>query len=317
MTQLQCQQHRELLRAYVDTGSEQAFAQLVAEYVDLVYSAALRQVHNKSLAEEVTQTVFIILARKASKLRWDTVLSAWLFKTTRYTAMNLLRAEARRQVHERKAAEMASDFLRHDSSWQRLSPMLDQGIARLNERDRSAITLRFFEQRSIAETAEAMGITEQAAAMRVHRAVDKLRAYFRERRADLPTAALGGVLWANSVHAAPHGLAGSVASHAMNVISGAAGSAAAAIATTDAIIRAMAIAKAKAAAFLLGSVLAAALAAGIILDYMLSPLVNRVLTPQTHTTSLDHRGLRDFRIAKLEGLMNLVYKPSHNVFGTL
>src|SRR5262245_53635380 len=115
----QCNEHWNLLRAYVDGGDEQAFSQLVARHIDMVYSSALRQVQDKHLAEEITQIVFIILARKAAALRPGVVLSAWLHKTTRYTAMNVLRAQARREAHERKAAEMTSELSRVDSSWHR------------------------------------------------------------------------------------------------------------------------------------------------------------------------------------------------------
>src|SRR5215471_5742401 len=123
----------ELLRDYADHGSEEAFAQLVADHVDLVYSAALRQVHNRELAQEVAQTVFIILARRANSSGPQTILAAWLHKTTRYAALNALRAESRRREHERKAAEMATEFSRVDSAWPRLETMLDEGISRLNE----------------------------------------------------------------------------------------------------------------------------------------------------------------------------------------
>jgi RNA polymerase sigma factor (sigma-70 family) len=317
----QTHDHWELLRAYVDTGDEQAFSRLVNEYVNLVYSAALRQVHgNKHLAEEVTQVVFIILARKADSIRWDTVLSAWLYKTTRYTAMNLLRAEARRQAHERKAAEMVAETMRVDSSWTRMSPLLDQGIARLREKDRAAIVLRFFEQRSIAETAQAMGVTEQAAAMRVHRAVDKLRAWFRERRVDLPTAALGGIIWANSVHSAPHGFGGAVAANALHAVTGAwtassalAAAASKSLSTADSVIHTMAVAKAKVTACMLGSAMAASLALGLVMNHYLGDAVHRMLTPPQQTDerqAWNLQGLKDSRIAAINNAIAGYVKPA-------
>lgn len=317
---MQCHEHWELLRAYVDLGDEQAFGRLVNDHVGLVYSAALRQVRgDKHLAEEVTQVVFIILARKASTIRWDTVLSAWLFKTTRYTAMNLIRAEARRQSHERKAAQMAGEFLRVDSTWSRLSPMLDQGISRLKDKDRAAIVLRFFEQRSIAETAEALGVTEQAAAMRVHRAVDKLRAWFRERRVDLPTGALGGVIWANAVHSAPHGLGGTVAANALQAITaGVAGAgmlataASNAMATADSVIHSMAVAKAKATAFMLGSALAACVVAGLVLNHYVEPMLPPKESPtqqESESTAWNEQGLKSYRSGMLDRIMSIHTSP--------
>jgi RNA polymerase sigma factor (sigma-70 family) len=280
---MQCSEQWALLQAYVEQGSEPAFTRLVNDSIDLVYAAALRQVRDRDLAQEVAQVVFIILARKARTLKPGTVLSAWLFKTTRYTALNLLRAEARRAAHERKAAAMSTEYLRVDSSWERLAPVLDEGIARLNDRDRSAIMLRFFERRSIAEVAGALGISEYAAGMRVHRAVERLRGFFRDKRVDLPATSLGGVLLANGVRYAPHGLGGTVAAKA--ICSAATGGAiTSAIAAAESVVRSMFLAKVKATAMMLGAVGAASLVAGIITDRFVAPLVE----PPNGPSQIDH-----------------------------
>ena len=93
----------ELLAEYARTESEAAFAALVARYVNLVYSAALRFTGNPHHAEEITQAVFIILARKAGGLRRGTVLSGWLYQTARLTAANFVKGEIRRQRREQEA----------------------------------------------------------------------------------------------------------------------------------------------------------------------------------------------------------------------
>src|SRR3954452_13029843 len=135
LMQQQTSRDWELLRQYTLGADEKAFSQLVCLHIDMVYSAALRQVHgDRHLAEEVTQVVFIVLARRARTIRPDTILAAWLHKTTRFTALNVLKVEARRKAHERKAAQMTLDMRRVDSSWKWLSPVLDEGIARLSDK---------------------------------------------------------------------------------------------------------------------------------------------------------------------------------------
>src|SRR5581483_6187662 len=111
----------ELLRDYVERGSEPSFARLVAAHVDMVFSAALRQCGDRAMAEDVTQAVFIILARKAPKLKPGAVLGAWLHQTACYTAMNAIKAKARRRRHEQRAAEMNAELRRVDSSWHQLA----------------------------------------------------------------------------------------------------------------------------------------------------------------------------------------------------
>src|ERR1700722_1110871 len=93
-----------LLREYARSGSDDSFAMVVGRYVNLVYSVALRQVNDPSLAEEITQAVFIILARKAGSLGKKTILSGWLCRTARYVAANVQKTQYRRQRREEEAA---------------------------------------------------------------------------------------------------------------------------------------------------------------------------------------------------------------------
>jgi uncharacterized protein (TIGR03435 family) len=201
----------DLLRDYQRQGSEEAFAELVRRHVNLVYSAALRHAGIAAHAEEITQAVFVILARKAAGLRPDTILDAWLYETTRWTALSFLRGERRRQWREQEAY-MQSTFREStgDSVWHQLSPLLDEAMSRLGKKDREAVVLRFFKDKSLREVAAALQVTEAAAQSRVHRALEKLHRYFARRGVSSTTAIIAGAISANSVQAAPVALAKAV-----------------------------------------------------------------------------------------------------------
>ena len=205
----------ELLREYAMERSETAFAALVRRHIHFVYSSALRQVRNEQLAEEVTQAVFIILARKAGRIRQGTVLAGWFFNTARFVAAAELRAAARRHKHEQEAGmESSLHETATDASWEQIAPFLDQGLAQLNEKDRQAVLLRFFEDKSFLEVGAKLGANEDAARMRVARALKSLRGFFTKRGLTLSIAGLSGLLAANAVQAAPASLVAAVAAGA-------------------------------------------------------------------------------------------------------
>ena len=206
----------ELLQNYHRQGSEAAFAALVERHINLVYSAALRHVGIAAHAEEITQAVFVILARKAAGLRPDTVLEAWLYETTRLTALSFLRGERRRQFREQEAYMQSTQPESTAASvWPQLAPLLDEAMARLGKKDREAIVLRFFKEKNLGEVAMAMNISETAAQSRVHRAVEKLRKFFTKRGVTPSSVAIAGAISANSVQAAPVGLAKAVSAVAI------------------------------------------------------------------------------------------------------
>jgi uncharacterized protein (TIGR03435 family) len=206
----------ELLRDYDRQGSEAAFAAVVHRHVNLVYSAALRHVGIVAHAEEITQAVFIILARKAASLRPDTILEGWLHETTRLTALSFLRGERRRQFREQEAYMQSTlQEFTDASTWNQLAPLLDEAIARLGKKDRDAMMLRFFKDKSLREVAAALNVNEAAAQRRVLRALEKLRKFFTKRGVSSTTAIIAGTISANSVQAAPVALAKSVAAVAI------------------------------------------------------------------------------------------------------
>lgn len=217
---MQAQDDLELLRQYAREGSQPAFAQLVSRHVNLVYSAALRQVRDPATAEDVTQTVFAALASRAARIRPGTIVAGWLLLTTRFAAKDALRAAGRRQRHERAAAlqraadmrdiEASSSALREAASrdeQSRLEAVLDAVLAKLGPAGRNAVILRFFEGNSLAEVGRRLGISEEAAKKRVGRALAQMRTLLLRRGIALGPEGLGSALGAIAVRPAPSALA--------------------------------------------------------------------------------------------------------------
>ena len=207
-----------LLREFTRNNSEDAFATLVSRHVNLVYSVALRSVRDAHLAGEITQAVFIILARKADSLGDKTILSGWLCRTARYASANALTIQRRRQRREQEAhmqniltggSDTSSPQIQEET-WNQIAPLLDGAMEQLGQKDHDALVLRFFENKSFAEVGENLGASEDAAKMRVNRALEKLRKFFTKRGVSSTTAIIAGTISANSVQAAPVALAKSV-----------------------------------------------------------------------------------------------------------
>ncbi|MCX6952638.1 MAG: sigma-70 family RNA polymerase sigma factor [Verrucomicrobia bacterium] len=214
----------ECLQQFAGAGSQPAFATLVGRHIDLVYSAALRQVRSPQLAEEVAQSVFLDLARHASKLSPNVSLAAWLYVVTRRTAVDVIRRESRRQARERTAADIAA-MKTPPHAWSHVERSLDDAMETLNDAERTAIVLRYFENLTLREVGDALGISEDTAQKRVSRAVEQLRDFFQRRGVAVSAAALATDLSAQAVQMAPAGL-GTVISKATALVGATASTAA-------------------------------------------------------------------------------------------
>lgn len=224
----------ELIQSYCRSGSESAFETLVKRHVDYVYCAALRQVRDPSLAEDVTQAVFLLLARKAKSFRSGTVLVSWLFRTTRFIAQRAVRSEYRRQRRELEAATMnpTTTTPESDAKWELVSPLLDEALAALPNKDRDAVLLRFINRKPFSQVGAEIGASEDAAKKRVSRALARLKEFFVRRGTTLSVVAIGMMLGERLVQASPAALAAKITSAA------GAGGAAAASASAAALLKA-------------------------------------------------------------------------------
>jgi RNA polymerase sigma-70 factor (ECF subfamily) len=212
----------ELLDRFARARDEPAFAEVVRRHLDLVYSSAVRRVGDRHLAEDVTQAVFVILAKRAKSVRSSKgPLSAWLLTAARYASANALRIESRRRKHEGAAAIAAAGGAGANGSgacsanpsdvivWQEVAAQLDDAVLKLPAADRQAILMRYFEDRPISQIAEALRVSEGAAKMRLSRSVEKLRQRLERAGAGVAPAGAAGLatmLAAHAVRAAPAGL---------------------------------------------------------------------------------------------------------------
>lgn len=189
--------------SYAREGSDSAFRALVIRHVDLVFATALRQVGDRGAAEEITQNVFIALARKAPRLSGFDTIGGWLYRTAILEARARIRADLRRRQREEKATELADLPDQSSSPFDAMLPLLDEGLLSLRENDRVALISRYIEDRPLRDVGEALGVDEDAARKRVSRALDRLAQFFHKHGFALPGTAGAAALLAHASQAAP------------------------------------------------------------------------------------------------------------------
>jgi RNA polymerase sigma factor (sigma-70 family) len=241
MVKVKVMEDLQLLRQYAEHRSEQAFSELVHRHMDLVYSTALRLVHESQLAEDVTQMVFIRLARRAGSLRHGTVLTGWLYRTTQFVAQTVLRTDWRRRKRETLAMQFTELDRDSESVWKEVAPLLEQGVTQLRQADQDAVLLRFFAGKSLREVGQALGISDDAAQKRVNRALERMRDYFARQGVTVSVALIAPAIAAHAVQSAPAALAGTLV--AASLTGGPAGGIGAF--TTLNVLKAMAVANLK------------------------------------------------------------------------
>ena len=199
----------ELLARYVRDGSQTAFSEIVSRYSNLVYAAALRQVRDSHLADDVAQAVFIVLSRRASSARADR-LAAWLLRATRYCVLDAIKKQTRRLRYEKEAAMLSqkSDEGREESHGE-VSDCLDEALSHLRQRESTALALRFLQDKPMEDVAQALGVSVDAAQKIVSRSLIKLRNIFQRRGVTLSAAVLAAALTQESAKAAPAALVNS------------------------------------------------------------------------------------------------------------
>ncbi|HEX5400293.1 MAG TPA: RNA polymerase sigma factor [Verrucomicrobiae bacterium] len=249
------QPDNSLIAEFNARRSEDAFAALVRQHVNLVFATALRQVGDVGAAEEITQNVFVALAQAAGKLGTHPTIAGWLHQTTLNQSRAWLRSELRRRKREQVAVDMGLARTEGDSVWSPLVPLLDEALLKLREPDRQAVILHYMEGCTFQEVGSTLGVGEDAARKRVNRCLQQLTEFFSRQGFAVPAHAAGGPLFVLAAHAAPAGLAASATTAGLAAVHSAAS--ASTLTLIEGALKIMAWTKAKSAIVAVAAVIVA------------------------------------------------------------
>ncbi|MBC7528977.1 MAG: sigma-70 family RNA polymerase sigma factor [Chthonomonadaceae bacterium] len=210
---------KQLLKRFAEggagNGAERAFTELGRRYTRLVYATCLRELQDRALAEDASQTVFLLLSRKAASLQKQESPAGWLFTTSRFVSQNLRRQETRRKAYEEKAmTESPVQDTPENHLWNLIEPHLNDALESLKPSDREAILLRFFEEKTLAETGALLNLSENTARMKINRAIEKLRTHLAKAGVAVSGTLLASLLTQKSAEASvlvPASLSGGIA----------------------------------------------------------------------------------------------------------
>ena len=260
-----------LVQDFALRGSEEAFTALLDRHIKLVYSVALRYVGDAQKAEDIAQSVFLLLAQKGPRLRRNTLISGWLYRAARLVAIRLRRSEMRREQREQEAVMQSINNPEADpaeSPWEELAPLLDDAMDRLGEIERNAVLLRYFEGLPLAQVAAKLDLKEAAVRKQVSRALEKLRHYFAKKGVSVPVGSLAGAIERNALQPVPAGCVAAVA--AVGLAKGA-GASATVLGLVEATSQLLTWMKAKMTAAMAGAALLAAGTATIAVRELAQP----------------------------------------------
>ena len=198
-----------LVQDFALRGSEEAFTALLDRHIKLVYSVALRYVGDAQKAEDIAQSVFLLLAQKGPRLRRNTLISGWLYRAARLVAIRLRRSEMRREQREQEAVmqSIKEYFETEVQLFNRIPFDRVDAVAmdRLGEIERNAVLLRYFEGLPLAQVAAKLDLKEAAVRKQVSRALEKLRHYFAKKGVSVPVGSLAGAIERNALQPVPAG----------------------------------------------------------------------------------------------------------------